>query len=117
MILFFALDLGINGREGKKAGNMLCICQAGSQVCVTGGGGKLSLQESRGAKSESLFHTSCCYNQMLIHNLRRFFLSYKDNAIVRRVQQKFPEVAKSWHPVAKSGTGHPMAACLVYAYV
>ena len=29
----------------------------------------MSLEGSHGTKSESLFHTSCRYNQMLIHNL------------------------------------------------
>ena len=99
--------------------------QARSQVCVTRGG-KVTLEGSRGTKSESLFHASCCYNQIdnvcageycsyvtktkveFIHNFRRFLLSYNNNATTRTVQKQFPGVVKNWHLITQGGICNPM---------
>ena len=58
------------------------------------------LLQSNVCKRISTFQYVTKAKVKLIHNLRRFLFRFDDNAIIRRMQRKFPGVAKSWHPVA-----------------
>ena len=50
--------------KDSETSPQISFSQARSQACLRGG--KIVLEESRGIKSESLFHTLCYHNQMCL---------------------------------------------------